>query len=266
MMLEDLCRALCSGLDMRPVPIGYAIKTPFRHEDGDAIAVYLRRNPEDSGSVRFEDDGATIASLEESGVSLSSDTRHEALVSLLKQYDAQYDEQGAIIFSEYVSEDRAPANFAKFLALMLRVQDLRLFTHERVRRAFRDDVRKLLDEHFHGRVAIEEDENPSEVLKDYVADFVLRPPKGDTIAVFAASTELKSLEALLLWQEISRRNISHIKSMAILEGAKPQIIKNRTLNRLFNSGVMIGSMDGDKWELAKKMAQTMSVQIEERPN
>ncbi len=251
---------------MRPVPIGYAIKTPFRHEDGDSIGVYLRRNPDDSRSLRFEDDGATIASLEESGVSLASESRQEALVSLLKQYGAQYDYEGAIIFTEYFPEERAPANFVKFLALMLRVQDLRLFTHDRVRRAFKDDVRKLIEEHFAGKVSIEEEENPSEVLQDYVADFVLKPPSGDTIAVFAASTELKSLEALLLWQELSRRKIQNIRSMAILEGAKPQSIKTRTLSRLFNSDVMIGSMDGDRWELARKMALTMSVSIDERPN
>lgn len=266
MRLEELCRALCSGLDMRPVPIGYAIKTPFRSQDGDAIGMYLRREPDNPSQLRFEDDGGTLASLEEDGVSLSSDTRSDALADLLTQYGAHYDDESAVIYTDYFSEDRVPANFAKFMALLLRVQDLRMLSHERVREVFKDDVRALLEKHFVDRVEILEDHNPSEVLKDYVADFVLKAPSGGILAVYAASTEIKALEALLLWQELSRRSLSGIQSMAIFEGAKPQRIKNRTMSRLMNSEVMLGAMDGDQWEIARKMAQTLAVPLNGRLN
>lgn len=266
MRLEELCRALCSGLDMRPVPIGFAIKTPFKTADGDALGIYLRREKDNPSHLRFEDDGATVAGLEEDGVSLSSETRAEAFMDLLASYDAYYDDESAVIFTDYFTEDRAPANFAKFIALMLRVQDLRMLSQERVREYFKDDVRALLEKHFRDRVEIIEDENPSEVLKDYVADFVLRSPDGETLAVYAASTEIKALEALLLWQELSRRSILGIRSMAIFEGAKPQRIRTRTVSRLMNSDVMLGAMDGDEWELARKVAQTLAVPLESRLN
>lgn len=266
MRLEQLCRALCSGLDMRPVPIGFAIKTPFRTADGDALSIYLRREKGNPSQLRFEDDGATVAGLEEDGVSLNSETRAEAFADLLVNYDAHYDDESAVIYTDYFLEDRAPANFAKFIALMLRVQDLRMLSQERVREVFRDDVRSLLEKHFADRVEIVEDENPSEILRDYVADFVLRSPDGETLAIYAASTEIKALEALLLWQELSRRSIPGIRSMAIFEGAKPQRIRNRTMSRLMNSDVMLGAMDGDEWELARKVAQTLAVPLESRPN
>lgn len=266
MRLEELCRALCAGLDMRPVPIGFAIKTPFKTADGDALSIYLRRESESPSHVRFEDDGATVAGLEEDGVSLASETRAEAFTELLASYDAHYDDESAIIYTDFFPEDRAPANFAKFIALMLRVQDLRMLSQERVREVFKDDVRVLLERHFGDRVEIVEDENPSEVLKDYVADFVLRSPGGETLAVYAASTEIKALEALLLWQELSRRSILGIRSMAIFESPKPQRIRTRTMSRLMNSDVMLGAMDGDEWELARKVALTLAVPLESRLN
>lgn len=252
MNLEELCEALCSGLAMQPVPIGYAIKTPFVGPDGDAIAMYMRRQEGAPSIVRFEDDGGTIAGLAEDGVSLEMESRSDALTHLLYQYGAHYDESGAVLHTDYFEEGRAPANFAKFMALLLRVQDLRMLTRERVARAFRDDVRDFIKSSFEDRVDVTEESNPNEVLKDYVADFVLRTP-GHVVAVYAVSTELKALEALILWQELQRQKIQNIRSMAILETPKPQLIKQRTMSRLMNSGVILGSMQGTKSDLVSKI-------------
>lgn len=259
MKLNDLCKALCSGLSMREVPIGHVIKTPFVGPDGDSISLYLRRSLETPKQVRFEDDGGTIAWLESEGVSLDTETRAQVLAELLRQYDAFYDEADAILHTDYFDESRAPANLAKFMALMLRVQDLRFLSRERVRESFKDDVRKFVETHFHGRVRIDEDENPNEVLKDYVADFVLRADSGATLAIYATSTENKALEALLLWQELARQGIDTVRSMALLETAKPPAIKARTMSRIMNSDVMLGSMDGVESELAKKMSLSLGI-------
>jgi len=210
--------------------------------------------------LRLEDDGGTIASLEEDGVSFTNETRTEALAALLKQYDAHHDEIGSIIHTDYVDETRLPANFVKFMALLLRLQDLRLLAHERVREVFKDDVRALVERHFKDKVEILEDDNPSEVLKDYVADFVLKSRTGETLALFAAASETKALESLLLWQELTRRKLGErVRSMALFEGPKPQRIKSRTMSRLMNSEVMLGTLEGDSWELVQKMGKTLNV-------
>ena len=266
MKLQDICSALCSGLAMRQVPIGYAIRTPFLNPDGDSIGVYLRRETGNPGLLRLEDDGGTIASLEEDGVSFASEARSDALNSLLQQYDAQLDETALVIHTEYLPENRIPANFAKFMALLLRLQDLRLLSQDRVRELFKDDVRTMLTKHFGGQIEILEDEKPNHLLPDYVADFVLRSPTGETLALFAASSETKALEALLLWQELSRRRLSNVHSMAIFEGAKPQNIKSRTMSRLMNSEVLLGTLDGDPWELARKMAQNLDMTLHNSVN
>jgi hypothetical protein len=253
MKLDELCKSLCSGLAMRPVPIGYAIRTPFVGGDGDAIGMYLRRQPGAPNIVRFEDDGGTIASLESDGVNLSTDSRFEALASLLEQYGAQYDEAAELIHTDYFEEVRAGPNFVKFIALLLRIQDLRMLSTQKVERAFKDDVRAFVDEHFSGRVQIEEESNPSEMLADYVSDFVLRTHDGVRLALYASSTENKALEALLLWQELERQKIGDIRSMALLQTSKPSTIKQRTMSRLMNSGVLFGTMDGSRAELKRKI-------------
>jgi hypothetical protein len=266
MKLNDLCKALCSGLAMREVPIGYAIKTPFETQDGDSIALYLRRAPTTPHIVRFEDDGGTIADLEADGVSLDSETRSQALADLLKQYDAHYDEANSVIHTDYFDDTRAPANLAKFMALMLRIQDLRLLSRDRVRETFKEDVRKFVERYFQGRVKITEDENPNEVLRDYVADFVLQADNGNTLAVYATSTENKALEALLLYQELARQGIEDIRSMALLEQAKPQAIKARTMSRIMNSSVLLGSLDGVEADLAHKMGASLGLSDIGLPN
>jgi Domain of unknown function DUF1828 len=261
MKLQELCSALCSGLAMRPVPIGYAVKTPFKTPDGDSIGVYFRRELGNSTLMRLEDDGGTIASLEEDGVSFASETRSDALNSLLQQYDAHLDETSLVIHTDYIPEHRIPANFAKFMSLMLRLQDLRMLSQDSVREVFKDDVRAMLHKHFRGKIEILENEKPSHLLPDYVADFVLKSPSGDTLALFAASSETKALEALLLWQELARRQMPKVRSMAIFEGPKPQKIKTRTMSRLINSEVVLGSLDGDAWELARKMALNLDITL-----
>ena len=43
---SDLCAAFCDQIGVTEVPIGYAVKTPFRRNDGDAIAVYPKKRYE----------------------------------------------------------------------------------------------------------------------------------------------------------------------------------------------------------------------------
>ncbi len=263
MKINELCDVLCSGLALREVKIGYAIKTPFKLPDGDSIGLYIRRDVANPKLLRFEDDGGTIVGLEEDGVSFSVESRSDALTELLQQYDAHYDEAASIIYTDYVDESRLPANFVKFMALMLRLQDLRLLAHERIREVFRDDVRQLVEQYFEGLVDILEDENPHEGLKDYVADFVLKSKSGKTLALFAASSETKALESLLLWQELRSRKMDRVRSMALFEGPKPQRIKSRTMSRLMNSEVVLGTLEGDRWELAQKIGKTIDVPPQE---
>ena len=67
MIEEALCQAFCDALVVSEVPVGYAVKTRFEADGGDAFTFYLVRSDE-TEKWRVEDDGATIANLDMAGV------------------------------------------------------------------------------------------------------------------------------------------------------------------------------------------------------
>lgn len=258
-LLEDICGTFCDGLAMREVPIGYAIRTPFKDSDGDAVALYLRRDPVMPNRFRLEDDGGTVSALQEEGFSLDSEPRLIEFQSLLMEHGCLYDEIEYTIHTEYMEEAKLAAYFLKFMSLMLRVADLRMLNRERVRDSFKADLQAFVEEAFRGTAAtVERDVPPLPGLSDYVADVVVHAPAG-RLAIFAGTTEVKALEALVLWQEVARQGLAGIVPVVVLETAKPQQIKARTMSRIINSDVTLATMDGSKWDVTQKLRQQAGI-------
>lgn len=149
-LLKDICGTFCDGLAMREVPIGYAIRTPFKGGDGDAVALYLRRDPAMPNRYRLEDDGGTVSALQEEGFSLESEPRLAEFQNLLREHGCLFDEGEYVIHTEYMDEAQLPAYFLKFMSLMLRVSDLRMMSRERVRDSFKADLQAFVEETFKG--------------------------------------------------------------------------------------------------------------------
>lgn len=251
-LLKDICGTFCDGLAMREVPMGYAIRTPFRSSDGDAIALYVRRSKDLPGMLRLEDDGSTVAELQVEGFGLDNEQRLAEFQTLLAEYGALFDESEHLIHTEYMEEAKAPAYFLKFMALLVRIADLKLLSRERVRDTFKADVQAFVEETFAGFGSVVRDEAPLDSLKDYVPDVVVRTPLA-TLAVYAGTSEVKALEAFVLWQELLRQGITHVAPFIIFETAKPPQIKARTLSRIMNSDVALASMEGSRWDVAQKL-------------
>src|SRR3954463_6680006 len=85
----------------------------------------------DAGRYRIEDDGTTIPMIEAEGIDLNTSTRQEALESLLTEYGARYDEEKGELTTAPLSVQKVPSAAFKFVALLLRLQDLILLTPER---------------------------------------------------------------------------------------------------------------------------------------
>ena len=257
-VLKDICGTFCDGLGLREVPIGYAIQTPLRSPDGDAIAMYVRRSKDMPGLVRLEDDGGTIAALQEEGFGLDSEQRHEEFQAMLTEHGALFDEAEYVIHTEYMSEERVAAAFLKFMSLLLRVSDLRLLSRERVRDTFKADVQAFVEETFNSLAKVERDVPPGSALSDYVPDVVVRGPSA-TLAIYAGTSEVKALEAFVLWQELLRQGVTDIQPMVVFETAKPGQVKARTMSRLMNSDVALASMEGSRWDVSQKLRQRAGV-------
>lgn len=232
--------------------MGFAIRTPFRTADGDAVALYARRDPDFSGRYRFEDDGATLADLQEEGFSLENEARSAEFHRLLAEYGCHYDEGEVLIHTDYLSEEQLPAYFLKFMALMVRLGDLRMLSRTVVRDTFKADLQEFVEETFEGMATVERDASPVSSLSDYVADVVVRGPDS-TLAIYAGTTEVKALEAFVLWQELERQGLTGVIPMVVFERAKPTTIKARTMARLMNSNVSLGSLEGSRWDVGQKM-------------
>ena len=260
MNIEDLCKAFCQPLALHSVPIGYAARTPFRRPDGDPITVYIRRDPESQDEMyRLEDDGQTIGFLETSGVDFDTDTRFSALAEMLREHDSFYNQEEVILHTPYLPSDKIPAEFVRFTGLMLRVNDLLLLSPGRVSRSFREDLIAIVKQQF-GEQAIQLNGTINAAMKDYVIDILVKSPDGRALAIYAATSESRALEALLFSRECRDHRLTTVRSMLILESAKPRDIRTRTLSRVMNSDILLASMDGEEIAIKRKMQESLTLQ------
>ena len=260
MNIEDLCKAFCQPLALHSVPIGYAARTPFRRPDGDPITVYIRRDAESLDELyRLEDDGQTIGFLETSGVDFDTDTRFSALAEMLREHDAFYDQEEILLHTPYISPSKIPTEFVRFTSLMLRINDLLLLSPGRISRTFREDLIAIVKQQF-GEEAVHLNAAINAAMKDYIIDILVRSSDGLALAIYASTSESKALEALLFSRECRDQRLATVRSMLILESAKPRDIRTRTLSRVMNSDILLASMDGEEIAIKRKMQESLTVQ------
>jgi len=210
---ERLCEAFCGMLSVHQVPAGFAVGTGHDGLDGDRIGFYIV-GPDALGQYVVQDDGMTISMLEGMGVDLSNKVRKGMLAELREQYAVRLDD-GELKTTSVKAEDVGPTAI-RFMAFMLRVQDLLLTTTERAASTFKEDATKLLKEMVAPGVMIQSNFVVHEAAAEYPADIGILTPNGRPIALFFAMTETRVLEALLL-QSIAEKNHIPCSIIALLE-------------------------------------------------
>ena len=227
-----LCEAFCQDLDVSNVPAGLVVRTGFMTRDGDAIGFYVTRHPLESGLWRVEDSGLVVPMIEAAGVNLESGARAVAFHRMLEEYGASFDAESMELHSEYVSEKELPSEAMRFVALLLRVQDLELLNTDTVASTFRDDVVADLDRFISQGATIQYRTAPHKLLKDFEADALIQNG-GASLALYFATTDERVNEAVILWMENKERNAG-LKVALMLEREKPSQINNRSLRRAMN--------------------------------
>ncbi len=225
-MKEALCKAFCSSLHVDHVPAGWAVQTPYRLPDGDPVVFFVVTL--NDGMARLEDDGATLALLEASGVSLDKKgSRWRTFSDLLEQHQASYDEDAGVIVSPVLAMDEVPAAAINFTALMLRVHDLALLTVERVRESWRDDALADLHANFDGVAEVQESAIVS-ARGALTADVVIRPKGAPPVAVILATSQAKGLHALVLKMELEKYQGDTTPVILLVERAKDNPLAEST--------------------------------------
>jgi hypothetical protein len=197
-MKEELCEAFCSDLKVRDVPAGIAVGTGFMGIGGDPIGFYII-GPDNLGLWRIQDDGNTMPLLEAEGADLGIESRKEAFDDLMEEYGATYDEDVGELAIVNIKRGDLPQAALKFVALLLRIQDMLLLTRDRAEATWIEEATRDLTAYLQDKARIEEDVAVSPALSDYPADLVIRAA-GDRapVALFFGVSDVKVYEALLL--------------------------------------------------------------------
>jgi len=231
---EALCQAFCGDLKLTDVPVGFAVTTTFRRDDGDAVAFYIVRDKTRSGIFRVEDDGATIAYLEGAGVDFSTDTRREAFEALLTAHEVEFDEDEMLLHTGPVSEQDIPRAAMRFLSFMLRINDFLLLTKDKVTSTFKEDAANRVIERMEGKAIVEQDKAVSPALSDTIPDMVIRGAGRPPVALFFGSSSQRVNDAIFLQMQSLYEVKEPVQVIALLERENVinQDLRRRAANRL----------------------------------
>ncbi len=232
-MKEALCKAFCNDLLVRKVPAGLAISTGFLGCDGDKIGFYVVES-EQGPFKRIEESGTTYALLEASGVDFRSDTRREALNSLLEEHSVAFDETDHSFFIDRLREDDIPGAALRFVSFSLRVRDFLLMTEYRVSSTFREDAARELHKVVGARAKIGTDEAIAPALADSPADFVLRAPGRPPVGIYLGTSDNRVYEAMLVNMRAVHEANVHCSVAVLVErlSAVSSRVRQQALNRL----------------------------------
>lgn len=193
---EQLCHAFCDTLTVSTVPAGLAIGTSYDGLGGDPIGIYVV-GPID-GKYRVQDDGVSVPTLESLGADFSNKMRREAFDGLLNAYGVEFDEDSGELKSGAVTEPQVAPTVMRFLAFMLRLQDLALMAAERAASTFREDALQQLRTLVGDRAVFKENFVVDPSLSDNPADIGILSDGRPPVALFWGISEAKVYEALLL--------------------------------------------------------------------
>ncbi len=255
-LADTICSAFCGELQVHAVPSGYAVSTAFADASGDKITFYLT---EGEDGWRAEDDGEYLSGLIARDIPFDSGPRAKILDAILLEADAYWDRDTYEIKTESFSELDVPRRSIDFLSALIRVRDIALWSRDRVRSAFREDVIAAITDRLSNQVVIEENTAPRPDLKDFPADILLRSRTSDQVAsVYLVSTSDKLNEALLAYREFGQHDPS-ISVVALLEDAEFKSISRHKYQRAQNRSLPMALFRGDEGAAIERIGQEMGV-------
>lgn len=231
---EALCQAFCGDLKLTDIPIGYAVTTTFRRDDGDSVAFYLVRDKTRPGIFRIEDDGTTIPFLEASGVEFATDIRAAALNALLEGHQIEFDEDEMLLHTGSLTEADLPRAAMRFLSFMLRINDFLLLTKDKVASSFKEDAARQIIERMEGKATVEQDAAVSPGLSDTLPDLVIRAPGRTPVALFFGSSPQRVNDAIFLQMQALYEVQEPVQVITLLERENVinHDLRRRAANRL----------------------------------
>ena len=229
---NDLCEAFCGSLTVNEMPKGYAVGSGHEGLDGDLIGFYIF-GPNDEGKYRIQDDGLYMNAIESAGGDTGIKTRLTVFNGLCEEYGVEREEDSGELVTPYVQVKEIGASALRFLAFLLRVQDLVWMSSERAANTFREDATKLIIEMVGGRAKVMTDYAVSAALREVPADLGIVADGRPPVAVFFGLSDVRMMEALLL-QSYAQQAKQECSVIALLEteGSVSAKMRQRANNHL----------------------------------
>ncbi len=215
-MKEELCKEFCDQILVRDVPVGLAIGTQYVGIDGDFIGFYVI-GPDMNGHFHIEDSGTTIPILEACGADVSLESRAIIFRELLSEYEVEYDEDRSELKTRALNKAEIPKAALRFVALLLRLQDLTFLTKERAESTFKQEVIRDVIAEIGKRAKVTLDDIVSQALSDFRADIVIRSIDRPPVAIFLVRDSSRMYEAMLLDSEAKSKARTECRVVALME-------------------------------------------------
>lgn len=206
---DRICKAFCAEVRVNKFKGGFGVSTPFQGRNGDDLGYYIL-GPDGDSKFRIVDNALTVALFESEGATLDSDSRLAAFNEIISTYGAAYEENDGEISIDKVAFQDLERKSLDFMALLLRLQDMYLLTHERTKNTFLEDVENKLRSLSIDGLTIAQNVPVSEQLTDVIPDFVItKVGQLKPVALFVVNQNEK------LWQAM------HLKLLADYEFNMP---------------------------------------------
>lgn len=206
---DRICKAFCAEVRVTPFKGGYGVSTPFQDRQGDMLGYYVL-GPDALGKYRIVDNSLTVARFESEGATLDSETRLSAFNEILSSYGAALEEEDGEISMGPINHADLDRKSLDFMAMLLRLQDMYLLTHERTKNTFMEDVENKLNSLTIDGLSIESGAPVAANLTDVIPDYLLKKDGIDRpVALFVVSQNEK------IWQAM------HLKMLADYETETP---------------------------------------------
>jgi hypothetical protein len=229
---EQLCNAFCDTLSIREVPAGLAIGTGYDGLGGDPVGLFVV-GPDNQGQYTVQDDGVTMPTLEAMGADLANKTRLEAFEELQRTYGVELDDETGELKATSPNELSLAPTVMRFIAFMLRIQDMAFMAVERAASTFRDDAMKELRAVIGQRAMLHENYVVADSLAEFPADVGIVVEGKPPVALFWGITEAKMLEALLLQAYASSQKVQcSVAVMLEKEKSASEKMRQRLNNHL----------------------------------
>lgn len=224
---DALCKAFCDGLQWEKVQVGHVLTTPFRLMDGDPVQFYVIESAPRSKRFRLEDDGTSLSVLEAGGLDLARGQRAHALDSILEEYGIYRDRESLALRTADLSESELPSAALKFVAVLLRIQDLQLMSPKIVRSTFREDAIKAIHSRFDATAHVEENGHIFAEHKAIPVDLVIRKDDLPPLGIYFGTSNESGLKALVTKFELERQSTKS-KILLLVEKAKDNPLQEPT--------------------------------------